>query len=143
MRKQGGFTVFIVALALLALRCEIEDEIRLNRDGSGTYIAKILIEKQLASALPEIRKKAVQEGFRIMEEGVTETRHFIVMARDFKNISEIGDSRNRMSFTATKAGWLRQQYAFSASVPASSGDGFSRQLTIALPASIEQHTAGE
>lgn len=138
-----GFTVCVAAFTLLALSCEIEDEIRIHRDGSGSYRAKILVEKQLASALPEIRKEAVKDGFRIVDEGETETRHFIVMTRDFKNISEVGDSRNRMSFKATKAGWLRERYEFSASLPPSSGDGFSRQLTIVLPASIEQHTAGE
>ena len=132
-----------LVLALLALSCEIEDEIRLNRDGSGTYRAKILVQKQLASAIPEIRKEALKEGMRIVEEGETETRHFLVMERDFKNISEVGDSRNRMSFTTTKAGWFKERYAFSASLPSSAGDGFSRQLTLVLPAAIERNTAGE
>jgi len=65
------------------------------------------------------------------------------MTRDFKSISEVGDSRNRMSFSATKAGWLKERYEFTASLPSSSGEGFSRQLTIALPAPIEHNTAGE
>lgn len=133
----------VLVLALLALSCEIEDEIRLNRDGSGRYRAKILIQKQLASAIPEIRKEAVKEGMRIVEEGETETRHFIVMERDFKDISEVGDSKNRMSFTTAKAGWFRERYVLSASLPSSSGDGFSRQLTLVLPAPIERNTAGE
>jgi hypothetical protein len=143
-RNQKGFFVclMVVALALLALGCEIEDEIRINRDGSGTYRAKMLVDKQFASALPDIRKEAVKAGLRIVEEGETETRHFIVMARDFKNISEIGDSQNRMSFTAANAGWLRERYEFSASLPPSS-NGFSRQLTIVLPAVIEKNTVGE
>jgi hypothetical protein len=142
-RNQKRFPVclMVVALALLALRCEIEDEIRIHRDGSGTYRAKMLVEKQFASAIPDIRKDAVKAGLRIVEEGETETRHFIVMARDFKNINEIGDSQNRMSFTVSKAGWLRERYEFSASLPSSTG--FSRQLTIVLPAPIERNTAGE
>lgn len=143
IRNQKGFVYLaVLALALLALSCEIEDEIRFNRDGSGVYRAKMLVEKQFASALPDIRKEAVKAGLRIVQEGDTETRHFVVMARDFKNINEIGDSQNRMSFTAAKAGWLRERYTFSASLPASS-NGFSRQLTIVLPAPIERNTAGE
>ena len=133
----------VLVLALLVLSCEIEDQITIRRDGSGTYRVKMLVEKQLASALPEIRKKAAEEGFRILENGETETRHFLLMERDFKNVSEVGDARNPIHFKVTKAGWLRERYELTASLRSSAGDGFSRQLTLALPGRIERSTAGE
>ena len=136
-------SLLALTLALLTLGCEIEDEIRINPDGSGTYRTKILVKKDLAAAIPEIRKEATEDGFRVIEEGETETRKFIVLERDFKNISEVGDSRNKMSFTATRSGWFRERYEFTASLPGSEGDGFTRQVTIVLPGKIQQSTAGE
>jgi hypothetical protein len=141
-RKALSAYAIVFLLALLVLSCELEDEIRINPDGSGTYRTKLLVEKQLASALPEVRKEAEKNGFRIVEEGETDTRRFIVMERDFKSVSEVGDERNRMAFTATKHGWFRQRYEFTASLPSSSSDGFSRQLTLTLPGSIQQSTGG-
>jgi hypothetical protein len=142
MRNRKAFPAWLIALVLLTLSCELEDEVRINRDGSGTYRVKVLVEKQLQSGIPEIREKALKDGFRLIEEGETATRYFLVMEHDFKNVGEL-DSKDGLSFTAAKAGWLRERYDFKASPPSSAREGFSRQLTIVMPARIERSTAGE
>jgi hypothetical protein len=146
MRTRKAFSAYVLALvlALLTAGCEIEEEIRLNPDGTGLYRAKVMLEKELVAMLPDLRRDYEKKGFRVVEQRETDNRHVIVVEREFKDLSEIGDEKNRYSFTTASANWLQRRYEFHASVPpADAMQGFSRQLTVALPGNVRRNTAGE
>ena len=134
----------VLVLALLVVSCELEEDIRLNPDGSGVYRATLSLEKELVALLPNLKSDYEKKGFRVIEERDTDTRHVIVVERTFKDLSEIGDSKNQYSFTASDANALQRRYELNMSIPGADGvEGFSRKLTIALPGRIEKNTAGE
>lgn len=143
-RKASLAYGFALLLALLATSCEIEEDVRLNPDGSGVYRATLSLEKELVSLLPNLRQDYEKKGFRVLSQRETSNRHVIVVERVFKTLSEIGDAQNQYSFVASDANWLQRRYVLSVAIRSSdSFEGFTRQLRIALPGRIRQNSAGE
>jgi hypothetical protein len=141
MRTKRIAVVCCLAALLLFSACEIEDDLKLEADGSGSYRMKLLLPNELAFALPEIRSKATHDGFRVVEEGATADRKFVVLAKEFKQIGELNESGHIFDFQAGDAGFLRREYRFHASI--SHTPAFKRVLTITLPAGVESTTAGD
>jgi LppM domain/zinc-ribbon domain len=135
--------IALSALCLLLAACEDEEEIKLNADGSGTYRARILVEKEVGDALQEVRKELQARGATVVEEGETENRKFIVVSRDFKSVSELNDKDDTYALAVERSGLLKAAYHLTLNFrddPSSSG--FSRTVQVTMPADIENSTAG-
>jgi hypothetical protein len=141
LRGRRGAIALLCFLSLALFGCELEDQLRIDADGSGTYRAKFLVEKEFGDALTKVREEAAKNGFRVAEEGETATRKFVVISKELKSLSELNDSSNRFELTVTDDGFLRKKYLLHAHV--SSLSGFHRQLTIDLPGSPQSTSVGE
>ncbi|HEY6141034.1 MAG TPA: hypothetical protein VI670_25030 [Thermoanaerobaculia bacterium] len=141
MRTNRFAVLCCLAALLLLTACEMEDDLTLRADGSGSYRVKLLLPNELALALPEIRSKAIHDGFRVLEEGATADRKFVVLAREFKQVSELNESGHAFDFQSGDAGFLRREARFHASI--SHTPAFKRVLTITLPGEVKSSTAGD
>lgn len=142
MRMRPIFKVLCVCAALLLTACEIEDDLRLTSNGSGIYQMKISVEKQLTQALVELRKELEKEGYKVVLDGETPDRRFLVIRKDFKSVSELNDNNNRFEFNVLDGGFLQRKYRFNASL-GSAGGNFKRQFTIHMPGDVTMASAGE
>jgi hypothetical protein len=136
------FKVLCVCATLLLAACEIEDDLRLTSNGSGTYQMKISVEKQLTQALVELRKELEKEGYKIVQDGETPDRRFLIIRKAFKNVSELNDNNNHFEFHVIDGGFLQRKYRFNATL-GSAGGNFKRQFTIRMPGDVTAASAGE
>lgn len=76
-----SLSAFIVITALLLLSCTVDEDLRINSDGSGTYRVRISVPKTFSEGFGDLRKEAVKNGFTVMEEGETERERFFVISK--------------------------------------------------------------
>lgn len=135
--------IALSALCLLLAACEVEEELKLNADGSGTYRARILVEKEVGEALQEVRKDAPTRGFTVVEEGETANRKFVVVARDFKNVSELNDKDDTYALDVERSSPFKATYHLSLNFRSNpSASGFSRNMQVSMPATVASTSAG-
>jgi hypothetical protein len=142
-RLQLRVLIALSALCLLLSACEVEEELELNADGSGTYRARILVEKEVGEALQEVRNDAQKRGFIVAEEGETANRKFIVVAREFQNVVELNDKDDTYALDVAQISPFKATYRLSLnfrSNPAASG--FSRSIQVSMPATVASTSAG-
>jgi hypothetical protein len=142
LRTRKGFLSLVMIASLLILACEIEEDLRIESDGSGRYSARISVPKELGD-FGELRKEAEKNGFAIMQEGETPKERFIVIRKDFTDISALNDSHARYELTMTESGFLRREYRLRASLEAIGFGSFKRRLTVAMPGKVSSTTHGE
>ncbi len=136
------FAVIAIA-ALLLLSCVIDEDLRIHSDGSGTYRVRISIPKELAEDFGELRREAEKNGFEIADEGETGDERFLVIRKDFTDISALNDSNTRFELTTTDTGFVRREYRLRASLGAVGFGSFKRRLTVAMPGKVASATDGE
>jgi hypothetical protein len=132
-----------VLAALFLLSCVIEEELRIHGDGSGTYRVRIAIPKTLDQGFDEFRKEAEQSGFEIVQEGQTDQERFLIIRKDFTDITALNDSTTHFELTITEAGFLRREYRLRASLKAVGFGSFKRHLTVRMPGKVSSTTNGE
>jgi hypothetical protein len=135
--------IALSGLCLLLAACEVEEELKLNVDGSGTYRVRILVEKEVGEALQEIRKDAQARGFTVVEEGETANRKFVVVARDFKNVSELNDKDDTYALDIEQSSPFKRTYHLSLNFRGNpSASGFSRSMEVSMPATVASTNVG-
>jgi hypothetical protein len=141
MRKPS--ILLVCAVVLLLAACELEDDLRIEADGSGTYRATVSVEKLLAGTLGRIRAAAEQQGFRIVGEGETADRRFLSMRKDFDDVHSLGDSQSNYELTVSTRNYLWRRYHLHATVGSVAGQGFDWRFSITMPARITSTSQGE
>lgn len=129
-------------LCITLLGCEVEEEIQLSSNGSGTYRVKILVEKELGEALPQIRQECQQKGLRIVKEGETTDRKFLLAERGFNRIDDLNDNTHTYTFSSLQATPTTANYELSATLRRPEMQTFSRTLRIVMPTGIKTATQG-
>ena len=144
-----GTTHRLRALLLLAflcfglLGCELEETLTLNADGSGNYLARILIDKQFGEAVGNIKSKAIAEGYKIVEESETPDRKVLVIRKDFRDVSELSDKSDNYSLRIDQPSKWKRAYSLDFSTRSSTGNGIQkRTLTVVLPMGVTSSSAG-
>ncbi|MEA2162244.1 MAG: hypothetical protein QOK37_371 [Thermoanaerobaculia bacterium] len=134
----------ILAALILLTSCEIEEAVAIKSDGSGTYVARITIEKQFAAALPELKTKALQQGFRVTEEAGTAEGSVIVLAKDFQDVSQLSDDNDRYSLAKSEGDGFRHAYSLTIScrTNASANGWQKRVMRISMPVKINTASSG-
>lgn len=136
------FALAVVVMSLLFVACLIEEDLRINGDGSGTYRVRITVPKELGG-LGELRRESEKQGFTVLEEGSTEQENFIVVRKEFTDISSLSDSGNTFELTTTETGFLRRDYSLRIRIGGGGFTGFKRRMVITMPAEVKSTTAGE
>jgi hypothetical protein len=134
-----GVAAFV---ALLLVACVIEDDLRINADGSGSYRFKMTIPKELSDGFGDMRQKAEAEGFTV-EEGETDKERFIVLSKDFTDIAALNGTDNHFELTSTSTGFLRRDYRLRGTVQSLGYGSFKRHLIITMPGSVMSSDQGE
>ncbi|HYI07475.1 MAG TPA: hypothetical protein VEK57_00265 [Thermoanaerobaculia bacterium] len=142
MRVRFRFAAMVCAVSLLLAGCEIEDDLQIREDGSGTYRVKVLVRKVLASSLGRIRAEAAREGFRIVDEGKTADRQFIVFQKDFDHVSSLRDAQSNFDWTTERRGLFKREYRLRATVSSVAAENFSRRFTVVMPAEVKSNSDG-
>ena len=142
-RRALGLSLILSAACFLLTGCEIEENIVLNADGSGSYVARVAVEKEVGEAIGEVRSEAEKRGFRVVEEGETADRRFLVVRREFHDISELNDEKDSYGLSTERKGLLRRVFHLTLafrSTPAE--NGFTRTVKITMPTTISSASAG-
>lgn len=141
--RLSRFPAIAACLSLLLFACAIEEELRINADGSGTYGVKLTVPKEMGSDFGDLRKSAAEEGFTVVEERETEQERVLVLRKDFTDISSLNDGNSRFELATSTAGWLEREYRFRARLQAVGYGAFKRQITISMPGRIKASSQGE
>jgi hypothetical protein len=142
MRVRGRLLAFLCAVSLLLTGCELEDELLIREDGSGTYRVKVLVREVLGPSLGELRAQAAREGFRIVEEGRTDDRLFIVFQKDFEHVRALGSDQSNFEWTTKKRGLFKREYRLRATVSSVASANFKRRFTIVMPGEVKSSSDG-
>jgi len=133
----------LAAVCLMLAACEVEEEIKLNADGSGTYRARILVEKEVGDALKEVRGDAEKRGFKVVEEGETANRKFVAIAREFQNIAELNDKEDTYQLEIDRSSFFKSSYHLTLNFGGNpSASGFSRNVEVTMPAAVASTNVG-
>lgn len=130
-------------VALLALSCVIDEELRINGDGSGTYRVKITVPKNLSGSLGDLRQKAATDGYRFISVTDAEDGHSVVYEKEFASVAALNDTHDHYELTISNAGFLRREYHLTCTVGSNAFTAFKRRLTIRMPGSITSASTGE
>lgn len=137
-------TYALIALAaLLLLSCTVDEDLRVNSDGSGSYRARISVPKPFAEGFADLRKEATKNGFTVVEEGENDRERFFVISKDFADIEALNDSHTHFELTMTNTGFLRREYRLRAVLKAIAYGSFKRRFTVAMPGKVLSATDGE
>jgi len=142
-QRHQRLVVMAGVVALLFLACTIEEDLRINADGSGTYRVKISIPKQLGEGFGDFRKEAEKDGFTVEREGETEQERFILLRKNFSDVASLNDSHGRFELTTTDTGILRREYRLRATLQAVGFGSYKRRLLITMPGEVQSTSAGE
>lgn len=135
--------VLLAFLCFWLIGCELEETLVLNADGSGTYSARILLPKEFAGAIGDLKAKATAEGFQVVEESETVDRKVLVIRKDFRDVSELNDNSNHYSLRVDQSSKWKRAYELSLDTGSGSGDGIQkRTMTIVLPVAVTSATSG-
>jgi hypothetical protein len=130
-------------LSLILFACAIDEDLQINADGSGTYRIKVTIPKDLSSDFGDLRKSAEKDGFSVVEEGQTEKERFIVLRKDFTEITSLNDGNNRFELTIAEAGWLKREYRLRVSLQSVGFGSFKRHFVVTMPGNVTTTNQGE
>lgn len=137
-------TVVVFLLCIVLVACELEETITIKQDGSGTYVARIAIDKQFAEAVPDIKTRAQQRGFRVVEETETTDRRVLVIQRDFANIGEISDDTDIYALRLDQPSKFKRAYSLRiASRTSARSNGFQKRIMrVTFPVSVTSASSG-
>jgi DNA-directed RNA polymerase subunit RPC12/RpoP len=127
--------------AALLTACEIEDDLEIRADGTGTYRARIAVERVIRPVLEQIRADAESQGFRIIDEGATFSSRYIVVRKDFDEIRALNGPRGNFDLNVEDR-LFRRRYRLRASLGAFPEVTFDRRFTITMPAKIVSASDG-
>jgi hypothetical protein len=136
--------IVVFVLCALLTACELEETITITEDGSGTYIARISVDKQFAEVVPDVKTRAQQRGFRIIEESETADRKLVVLQREFANIAEISDDTDAYTLFVARPSKFKRAYSLRiASRASAASNGFQKRIIrITLPVTLTSASAG-
>jgi hypothetical protein len=134
--------LFLAVLCALLVACELDENIVINRDGSGTYTARISVEKQFAGALTEIKSKAAEGHYTVVEESDTADRHVLVIRREFHDIAELNDRTDHYALRVDRASRFKTSYFLQ--MKSGGGGAFNgfqkRAVHITMPVGVTSAT---
>lgn len=132
----------LVAVSFL-VSCKVEEEIRITKDGSGTYQVRISVQEEYAEAISEVKQQAAAKGMQVVEEGSAAGERFVVFQRDFSEISELSDDEDSYALTIEQESAFRGSYRMALDFRSNPSEaGFERVVKITLPATIENSDGG-
>ena len=77
--RQGFCAVALLVLLALLGGCQVEEELELHADGSGSHRVKVTVPKDFGEALQEVKQKATGQHYHFVEEGQAGDSRFLVM----------------------------------------------------------------
>lgn len=140
MRRRRRALLACLAAALLTA-CEIEDDLEIRADGSGTYRARVVVERVVSPVYHQIRAEAERQGFRIIEEGKTFTTRFMVLQKDFTDVRTLSGPQSSFDLKIEQQSF-RRRYRLRATLGSVAGASFERRFTITMPADVVSASAG-
>lgn len=141
--RHSRVAALAVLLSLLLFACVIDEDLRINADGSGSYQVKLTIPKDLSSDFGDLRKSAEKDGFTIVEEGQTEKERFLIFRKQFTNVSALNDQNGRFELTIAEAGWFKREYRLRVALQAVGYGAFKRHLVVTMPGKVTATDVGE
>jgi Tol biopolymer transport system component len=145
LRQRLSWRLLLALALLLSLgACNVEETIAVRADGSGTYRAKVSVKKALAEVLDKVKQEAPGHGLRVLEEGQGGDERFVVVGRDFSNVSELSDKDSSYSLVARQEGLFSKTYVFEAVIREDvAASGFKRVLRIHMPGRVDEASVGQ
>lgn len=127
----------LVCLSFFLSSClEVKQEIDINKDGSGNARFEIVVQQEWAAmVIPEL-EKGVSGGWKIVEKKERDGKHFIVLSRKFKDISELSDDIFNYSFSSERKSFLKKYYTLEIKQIKSSDISFPYEIIIKVPGEI-------
>lgn len=143
VNRRVRLVVVAAIAALLLLACDIEEDLQLDFDGSGTYRVRVTIPKNLADGFEDLRRQAEKDGFTVADEGTTETERFIVLRKTFADITALNDDHSRFELTIIRHGFLRRDYRFRAKLQSVGFGAYQRNFAVTMPVNVTSTSSGE
>lgn len=143
VNRRARLVIIAALAALLLFACDIEEDLRLELDGSGTYRVRLTIPKNLSDGFDDLRKQAETDGFTVADQGTTETERFIVLRKTFDDITSLNDDHSQFELTITRPGFLRREYRFRANLQSVGFGAYQRQFTVTMPVNVTSASAGK
>jgi hypothetical protein len=143
VNRHARLVIAAATVALLLLACTIEEDLRIEFDGSGMYRVKLSIPKDLAGDFGELRKQVEKDGFVVADEGKTETERFIVLRKKFSDITSLNDDHSHFELTITKRNALRRDYRFRAAFQPVGFGAYQRHFAVSMPCRVTSASSGE
>jgi hypothetical protein len=142
--RQGFLAVALLVLLALLGGCQVEEELQLHADGSGSHRVKVSVPKDFGEALQALKQKAIGQHYHLVEEGQAGDSRFLVMARDFANVSELNDNEDTFALNIDAAGAFRRRYRLDVAYKGNAAVmNFERVLRVRMPAAVDTSTAGQ
>lgn len=132
----------IALAALLIAGCEIEDDLVIQSDGSGTYQAHISAARIAGHVVDRLRAAAEQDGFRIVDVGETLTHRFIVIRKDFTDVRTLSNAQSNYELLIERPTFFTRRYVLRITLASVSGASFERRFRITMPGRVVSTTAG-
>jgi hypothetical protein len=132
----------VCAMTLLLAACEIEDDLVIRADGSGTYRVRVSAEILASSIIDSVEARAEEAGFRIIDRGEAAGKKFIVVRKDFKDVAELRGEQSNFELTVDRPSLFRRRYRLRITVASVKSAQFDRRFTITMPATVTATTAG-
>src|SRR5690349_3913882 len=124
-------------------RCSLEEDLTVQPDGSGSYKAHVEIPSELAQGAPDIKQKAQQQGFTLVQESDSGGALRLVFSKDFRSVSDLSDGGDTYELTLERHSPFRMSYRFTHVMKSSPAvAGFSCSFRATLPASITHASGG-
>ncbi len=111
-RRHPVRLLLLLGLCCLLTACDLDETVAVNSDGSGTYVARLSVEKQFADSIAGIKAQAQQRGYKV-EDSETPDRKILTMRRDFANVSELNDSNDTYTLQLESRAGLQKSYTLS------------------------------
>jgi hypothetical protein len=140
--RRSTLVIVIAAVALLTVACEIDEDLVVNANGSGSYRIKVTIPKSLTEGFAGLRQQAEKDGFTV-DEGTTKTTRYAILRKKFDDLKLLNDDNNHFELTIDKQGLLRRDYRLRVTLEPIAFGAYQRQFTITMPTTITSASAGE
>lgn len=143
--RRPSIAILLLAVASATLAgCEVEEQLHLAADGTGSYQARVTVDHAFAAVLSRLKDQADRRSFQIIEETSDANGQSVILARDFERVSDLDDDSASYRFEIERRSPLRRAYRLTVELRDNFlASGFDRRLVIRMPAPIRDSSAGE
>lgn len=134
--------IFLITAAAALGGCDVEEQIRVAPDGTGSYEARVTLAEDVPGVMGRLKQQADRRGFAIVEED--EYDRVLVVGRRFEDISELDADSARYRFEVDRRDLLHRSYRLTVELREDLlPSGFDRRLLVHMPAPVRWSSSGE